>query len=106
MLIGWTSLASAADAERLAAGVVRAGLAVCAQVEGPVISHYCWQGELKAETEWRITFKFLHTQATAITAYIHAEHPYEVPELVAVESAMVGEKYLSWARANPSSVNF
>lgn len=105
MLIAWTTVATPADAERIAAGTIAQGLAVCAQVEGPITSHHRWKGEVRADTEWRITFKCLKEQSTALAAYVHSAHPYEVPEWIAVETDRVGEKYLSWARSSPSPVN-
>ncbi|HTT55864.1 MAG TPA: divalent cation tolerance protein CutA, partial [Opitutaceae bacterium] len=42
MLIAWTTVATAADAARLAHGAVEAGLAACVQVDGPVTSTYRW----------------------------------------------------------------
>ncbi len=38
MIIAWTTLATRADAEKLAAEVVGLGLAACVQVEGPIRS--------------------------------------------------------------------
>lgn len=44
MFIAWTTLATRAEAEKLAAEVVALGLAACGQVEGPIASFYTWQG--------------------------------------------------------------
>lgn len=105
MLIATTTLASAAEAEHLASACIEQNLAVCAQVEGPVHSHYVWQGRKTSSQEWRVTFKLLEAQADALTAYVHSVHPYETPQWIMVAAARVGEKYLSWARAPRSSVN-
>ncbi|MFM9148314.1 MAG: divalent cation tolerance protein CutA, partial [Verrucomicrobiota bacterium] len=37
-----TTLPSREEADRMAADAVAAGLAACAQVEGPLRSHYVW----------------------------------------------------------------
>ena len=47
MLLAWTTVATPEDAARLARGAVEAGLAACVQVEGPVVSHYRWEGRLE-----------------------------------------------------------
>ena len=44
MLIATTTVASSREAEHLAAACIEQNLAVCAQVEGPIHSHYVWQG--------------------------------------------------------------
>ena len=50
MLIAWTTVPTKVIADKLAASAVHAHLAVCVQVEGPVVSHYIWEGvEEKSE---------------------------------------------------------
>jgi periplasmic divalent cation tolerance protein len=105
MLIAWTTVATQADADRISADCIAKNLAVCAQVEGPITSHYRWQGKIETAVEWRITFKCFKEQSEALATHVQAVHPYEVPEWVAVETELIGEKYLSWARAARSSIN-
>jgi len=99
MLIAWTTLASRADADRLAADAVARGLAACVQVEGPVTSHYRWEGRLERTEEFRLTFKFLPESLAALESFVRERHPYETPEWIVVPATRVSEKYLSWARA-------
>jgi len=106
MLIATTTIASASEAENLASSCIEQNLAVCAQVEGPIHSHYFWQGRKTDTQEWRITFKLLIDQADALSAYVHAVHPYETPQWIIVAAEHVGEKYLSWAQAPRIPVNF
>ena len=106
MFIAWTTVSTAADAEHLADACIAQNLAVCAQIDGPIHSHYVWQGRKTAAQEWRITLKFLPEQSGALSAYVHSVHPYETPQWLVVSADKVGEKYLSWARAPRSSVNF
>ncbi|MBC8008651.1 MAG: divalent-cation tolerance protein CutA [Burkholderiales bacterium] len=105
MLIATTTVSARADADHLASAAIEQNLAVCAQVEGPIHSHYVWQGRKTAAEEWRVTFKLLQENATALGAYVHSVHPYETPQWLVTETVQVGEKYLSWARAPRSSVN-
>lgn len=106
MFIATTTASTRSDADRLAADCVARDLTVCAQVEGPIFSHYVWLGQARVEPEWRITFKCLEEKLSALSAHVHAVHPYETPQWIVIEAAQVGEKYLSWARAPRSSVNF
>ena len=100
LMIAWTTVATRADAERLASGAVAAGLAACAQIDGPVSSFYLWEGKLENSAEFRLTFKCLPGQLEALQQQVLASQPYDTPEWIAVEAAVVGEKYLSWAGAN------
>ncbi len=103
MFIAWTTVANRADAERLAAGAVGSGLAACVQIDGPIASHYRWQGKLERSEEFRLTFKCLPAQLAALERHVLASHPYTTPEWLAVRAEYVGEKYLSWAEATVHS---
>ncbi len=106
MLVAWTAVANSADAARLARGAVEARLAACVQVDGPVISHYVWQGRREHAQEYRLVFKFLPEQAAALEAWVLSRHPYDTPEWVVVRAEHVSEKYLSWARATSTPAPF
>lgn len=102
MFIAWTTVANRTDADRLAADLVARSLAACVQVEGPVVSHYRWEGRLERAEEFRLTLKFLPDRRAALETRLFATHPYAAPEWIVVAAAHVGEKYLSWANANSS----
>lgn len=103
MLLAWTTVANRADAERLAADAIAQNLAVCVQVDGPVTSHYRWQGRDERAEEFRLCFKLFEAHAAALEQKIVAAHPYESPEWIVVRAERVGEKYLSWANANSTT---
>ncbi|MFH1498223.1 MAG: divalent-cation tolerance protein CutA [Verrucomicrobiota bacterium] len=103
MLIAWTTVSRPTAAEQLASGAIEQGLAVCVQVEGPITSHYRWEGKLQREAEYRLCFKLMPDQRRALEAWVMARHPYETPEWIVIEASGVGEKYLSWAMANSTS---
>lgn len=104
MLIAWTSVESAAQADTLAAGLIEARLAACVQVEGPMASYFRWDGQLQRASEYRLTIKFMPERHLELEAWIATRHPYQTPEWVVVQAEHVAEKYLSWARANSTSV--
>ena len=104
MLIAWTTVATRETADQLADDAIVRGLAVCVQVEGPVTSHYRWQGAQEKTEEYRLTFKLMASQLSAIEGWLHTHHPYATPEWIVVRAEHVGEKYLSWAVANSTSM--
>ncbi|HTJ78632.1 MAG TPA: divalent-cation tolerance protein CutA [Rariglobus sp.] len=97
MFIAWTTVADRKTAELLASEAVAGALAVCVQIEGPVVSHYRWQGSREKTEEFRLMFKVLPDKLPLLGTWIHARHPYEIPEWIVVRTEQVGEKYLSWA---------
>jgi len=97
VFIAWTTLASRPDAEKLAAEVIARGLAVCAQVEGPISSHYRWNGKQERAEEFRVCLKCLPDKLVELETHVLKSHPYSTPEWLVVKTDRVGEKYLSWA---------
>jgi len=106
MYVAWTTTANRTDAERLAKGAVEAHLAACAQVDGPISSHYHYEGKLTQSEEFRVCFKYLPATSSSLSAWVHHHHPYTTPQWIEVSAENVGEKYLSWAIANSTSVPF
>ncbi len=96
VLVAWTTVPSKEEAEALAAGAVAAKLAACAQVEGPIRSHYIWEGQAQAEEEYRLTFKLATTQEPALRTWVHGRHPYAVPQWLAVPATHVSPAYQAW----------
>ncbi len=91
-----TTLPSREDADRLAAEAVAAGLAACAQVDGPVRSHYVWEGRTECEEEFRLTFKFAAGRARDLEAWVLARHPYAVPQWLVFHADHVAPAYRAW----------
>ena len=103
MLIAWTTVGTLADADRLAADAVASGLSACVHIDGPVVSHFRWQGKHERVEEFRLSFKLLPAQLSALEKLVLASHPYDTPEWLVVRAENVGEKYLSWAEATVHS---
>jgi periplasmic divalent cation tolerance protein len=99
MKVAWTTVGTAGEAEEMARALVTAGLAVCIQVEGPLRSHYVWQGKVTVAEEHRLALKCRDEALPALEAAVLARHPYSIPEWIVVDACRVGEKYLSWARS-------
>jgi periplasmic divalent cation tolerance protein len=103
MLIGWTTVGTQGEADRFAGETIGHRLAACVQVEGPVTSTYRWEGKVAKSHEFRLCIKFLPEQAVALSAWVPARHPDQTPEWIVVSAVEVGEKYLSWAKANSTN---
>ncbi len=84
-------------AERLATGLVEERLAACVKVIPGVRSFYRWEGKLEVGSELQLLIKTQRSHFEAIEEWIHEQHPYEVPELVALLASHVGGPYAEWA---------
>jgi periplasmic divalent cation tolerance protein len=106
MFVAWTTTSTQDEADRLARGAVEARLAACAQIDGPITSYYHWEGKMEQAEEFRVWFKFLPGNASALSTWVHRQHPDATPQWIVMSAEHVGEKYLSWAMANSTSAPF
>ncbi|MGK0176246.1 MAG: periplasmic divalent cation tolerance protein [Zhongshania aliphaticivorans] len=98
LMIGWTTVDSEAVAESLARGIIEQEFAACVQIDNAVQSVYRWEGAVQSEREWRLMIKFTAEQSDPLSAYIKANHPYDVPEWVVISADQVAPDYLKWAQ--------
>ena len=99
LMIGWTTTETIDQAQVLAKGLVEKRLAACVQVEGPVLSHYLWEGTHRDSDEYRLMVKFLKGNSTAVETWLMENHPYDTPQWVAVQAAQTQANYLAWAQS-------
>jgi periplasmic divalent cation tolerance protein len=91
-----TTVATEADAERIARSLVEKGLAACVNVVPGVVSFYRWKGALERDQELLLVIKTRGERFEALKVALLAEHPYELPELIALPVAGGHEAYLDW----------
>lgn len=84
------------DASRLASGLVDRKLAACVQVVSGAQSVFFWSGEVQSETEALLVIKTSTELQDEITAFLNAEHPYDVPEFLLFPISGGHSDYLSW----------
>ncbi len=91
----WTTVGSEEHADQLARRVVEARLAACAQVQA-IKSHYRWQGQLCADSEWLILMKTRSDAYPRLEALLRQHHPYTTPEIIATTIVAGWPDYLAW----------
>jgi periplasmic divalent cation tolerance protein len=94
-----TTLESREQALSLARDAVEARTAACVQVIGPITSVYRWQGEMEETEEFLCLLKVPSEGMEKLVQFVRDRHPYDTPELTAVGSTFVDERYLAWARS-------
>ena len=91
-----TSLPDVDAARRIARELVEARLAACVQIGAPVESLYHWRGRVETATEIPLVIKARREAFPALSSAIRASHPYELPEIVAVDLTDALPDYLRW----------
>lgn len=94
-----TTVASRADADRLAHDLVEARLAACVQVLGPVRSTYRWRGAVESADEWMCLVKTTDERYAELAGRVRELHGYETPEITAVPIGPGDADYLAWIDA-------
>ena len=82
----------------VARAAIEARMAACGQVIGPITSVYRWEEAMHEDEEYLCLMKVPSEALEALTAFVRERHPYETPELTALPSTYVEERYLAWAR--------
>ncbi|MCB1916772.1 MAG: divalent-cation tolerance protein CutA [Rhodocyclaceae bacterium] len=96
ILLVLTNLPDHDAALALADGLVQARLAACVNVLPGCTSVYRWQGATECAEEVRLLIKTTQARYAALEARILADHPYELPEIVAVPVTQGLPGYLQW----------
>jgi periplasmic divalent cation tolerance protein len=84
------------SAQALARALVEARLAACVSVGTAVESLYHWRGKIEMAAEVPVVIKTCADAYDAVEAAIRAQHPYELPEIVAVPLIHGLSSYLAW----------
>jgi periplasmic divalent cation tolerance protein len=91
-----------ATAQNLAKGLVEERLAACVNAIPGLTSVYRWQGKVEIDSEVQLLIKTRRARFDELAAWIEANHPYDVPEIIAMAAEQVSDSYLAWAVAQTS----
>ncbi len=98
-----TTLPNADIAGELARGLVESGLAACVNILSPCRSVYRWRGDVHEDGEIPLFIKTTAELYPALETYLRSRHPYELPEIVALELADGLPDYLRWLAQSTST---
>jgi periplasmic divalent cation tolerance protein len=95
-LIIFSTFSNAEIARKAARGLVEERLAACANIVPQIESIYHWLGKIESGNEVLVIFKTTREKYPALEQRLRALHPYEVPEIVALEIEAGLPAYLDW----------
>lgn len=98
-LICLTTCPDRDTAERIADALVGERLAACVNIVLGLRSIYRWEGKIVRDDELLLIIKTTRDRMDALRERLPMLHPYELPELVAVESVDALPAYLDWVRS-------
>jgi periplasmic divalent cation tolerance protein len=78
--------------------LVEKRVAACVQVFGPVFSCFWWEGKIEKAKEWICVAKLRYEDYKRAESLIKENHPYDVPEIIAIPISSGNEDYLNWIK--------
>jgi periplasmic divalent cation tolerance protein len=103
ILIVTTTLPTMDAARLLGQQLIDERLAACVQIQGGVQSIYRWDGTLCNDAEVLLSAKTATAQWKGIEAFIRANHPYQLPEIIALKPAEYSRAYGRWVSEETKS---
>jgi len=91
-----TNLPDRESAEKLAALLIERRLAACVNLLPACSSVYRWRGEIQHDEEHPLLIKTAQDRYAELEMLIRANHPYELPEIIAVPIVHGLPGYLQW----------
>tara|TARA_B100000886_G_scaffold288636_1_gene213587 strand:- start:194 stop:511 length:318 start_codon:yes stop_codon:yes gene_type:complete len=85
-----------ACAVSIAQTVVTEGLAACGNLIPGIRSIYRWKNEVCDDSEVLVLFKTTHAGFAVLSERILALHPYDCPEVIALDVNDGNEAYMRW----------
>ncbi len=98
-LICFCTCPDAATAERIATALVEERLAACVNILPGVRSIYRWQDAVERADEVLLLVKTMPDLFEPLKSRLLVLHPYELPEVLAVETDHAHPDYLLWVAA-------
>ncbi len=91
-----TTLPDQESARQLARLLVEERLAACVNVLAPCHSVYHWEGALQENGEVPLIIKTTPDRYAALETFLRQHHPYETPEVLALDPVQGLPEYLAW----------
>ena len=97
----YTTWPDAETAQVAGAEAVNQGLAACANIGSPMVSIYRWKGTVERASETPMILKTTDARAPGLRDFIAAQHPYELPCILALSVAEAASSpgFLAWIAA-------
>jgi uncharacterized protein involved in tolerance to divalent cations len=94
-----TTLPDRNQANHIAKTLVESHLAACVQVMPSMTSTYIWEEKICQENEHLVLIKTVAANYEPLVAKLRSQHPYAVPEIIALPVTAIDDNYALWVKA-------
>jgi periplasmic divalent cation tolerance protein len=98
LIVIFVTAPSRESAVSLAGTIIDSQLAACVNILPEITSVYNWKGKREQSEEVLLLVKSRAELFPELETLISSNHPYEVPEILAIPSTAVAEPYARWLR--------
>ncbi len=105
VLLVLTNLPDRDSAQRIAHSLIENHAAACVNIMAECNSVYRWQGGVESASEIPLLIKTTRSAYPRVQELIQSQHPYELPEIIAVSCTAGLPAYLQWVTQEASSIN-
>ncbi len=84
------------EARKIQRVLVEERAAACVQIIGPISSLYWWEDKIEEAGEWICLAKAKSEDYQRIESLIKENHPYSMPEILAIPVSAGNKDYLAW----------
>lgn len=95
-IVVFVTVDSEAAAQKIIDALLSARKAACVNIIPSVESHYWWQGKIETANELLLVVKTRAKLLDDVVALVKKNHPYTVPEIIALPITGGNEDYLRW----------
>eukprot|EP00096_Caligus_rogercresseyi_P009688 TRINITY_DN3335_c0_g1_i1.p1 TRINITY_DN3335_c0_g1~~TRINITY_DN3335_c0_g1_i1.p1 ORF type:complete len:133 (+),score=5.75 TRINITY_DN3335_c0_g1_i1:37-435(+) len=85
-------------AQTLAQGLVSSRLAACVNIIPGLTSVYEWEGKVQSDSESLLMIKTSDSKLSKLSEWVVQNHPYDVPEVIALPIQGGSESYINWIK--------
>ena len=86
------------DADRIAKKLVERKLVACVNIVKDIKSLYWWEGKIVEDNEALLICKTRLDLIQKLMKYVKEIHPYDVPEIIALNISLGNPEYLGWVK--------
>jgi len=86
------------QAEQIIKALLQERIIACGQCLPKMSSYYHWQDDIACDEEYLLLLKTQKQHYQAAEQLIQKLHPYDVPEIIAMDIVAGNEDYLNWIK--------
>ncbi|PON70502.1 Divalent ion tolerance protein [Trema orientale] len=97
-IVVYVTVPNKEEGKKLAESIVKEKLAACVNRVPGIESVYQWEGKVQTDSEELLIIKTRQSLLEALTKHVEENHPYDVPEVIALPINGGSTPYLEWIK--------